>query len=62
MPLWVGAVVAARLSEDPSASVLVVEAGGAVEWSPFAKTKVPAACAELQKDPVAWEYHTTYAY
>ncbi|WCO67044.1 GMC family oxidoreductase N-terminal domain-containing protein [Iamia majanohamensis] len=48
-----GAVVAARLSEDPTCRVALVEAGG----RPPAKELVPAACASLQLDPeVDWMY------
>lgn len=46
-----GAVVASRLSEDPKASVLLLEAG---PHSLEPATAIPAACGTLQKSAVDW--------
>lgn len=54
-----GSVVAARLSEDPNASVLVIEAGPPCPESPMSEVTIPAAVANLQlnKD-FDWMYRT----
>ncbi|XP_022699478.1 glucose dehydrogenase [FAD, quinone]-like isoform X2 [Varroa jacobsoni] len=49
-----GAVLAARLSEDPLMRVLLLEAGG----SPSALHDVPLLAAEFQKTRVDWQYKT----
>lgn len=50
-----GAVVASRLSEDPSVQVLLIEAGGAKK--PMS-VKVPAAFPTQFKTDLDWEYYT----
>jgi len=52
-----GAVVAARLSEDPDLSVLLLEAGGEVEGAD--EVAVPAAFSSLFKTRWDWNYSTT---
>ena len=48
-----GAVIAARLSEDPACRVALLEAGG----RPPAEELIPAACPALQKNPATdWMY------
>ena len=50
-----GCAVAARLSEDPDVSVLVLEAGGK-DRSP--NIKIPAAFAKQFKTKLDWDYST----
>ncbi|NYH77303.1 choline dehydrogenase-like flavoprotein [Actinopolyspora biskrensis] len=50
-----GAVVANRLSSDPAAQVLLVEAGGK---GADTNVKIPAAFAKQFKTPLDWEYYT----
>jgi choline dehydrogenase len=50
-----GAVVAARLSEDPSTRVLLVEAGGSHK---HLNVQVPAAFSKQFKTALDWEYYT----
>lgn len=51
-----GAVVAARLSEDPDVTVLLLEAGGSDDRL---NSNIPAAALKLQRDPeVDWCYQT----
>ena len=51
-----GAVVAARLSEDPRTSVLLLEAGGEAEAD---EITIPAAFPNLFKTRWDWNYQTT---
>jgi choline dehydrogenase len=51
-----GAVVAARLSEDPATSVLLLEAGGEADAD---EITIPAAFANLFKTRWDWNYSTT---
>jgi len=51
-----GSVMAARLSENPSQRVLLLEAGG-TDWHPF--IHMPAGLAKLVSlDRINWNYHT----
>ncbi len=52
-----GAVLAARLSEDPSASVLLLEAGGETDGAD--EVAIPAAFSTLFKTKWDWNYATT---
>jgi len=51
-----GAVIAARLSEDPSTTVLLLEAGGAADAD---EVSIPAAFPTLFKTRWDWSYTTT---
>lgn len=51
-----GLVVAARLSEDPSQRVLVLEAGADLNSDPRIKT--PASWVSLQGSDVDWGFRT----
>ncbi|HYL93315.1 MAG TPA: GMC family oxidoreductase N-terminal domain-containing protein, partial [Alphaproteobacteria bacterium] len=50
-----GCVLAARLSEDPSIKVLLLEAGGADKQK---EIHIPAAFAKLFKGPCDWAFYT----
>jgi choline dehydrogenase-like flavoprotein len=50
-----GCVLAARLSEDPQASVLLLEAGGPDDAR---EIHIPAAFSKLFKGPLDWNYET----
>src|SRR3989442_6217682 len=51
-----GCVLAARLSEDPRASVLLLEAGGRDRKR---EIRIPAAFSKLYRSEVDWDYATT---
>ena len=50
-----GCTLAARLSEDPAVSVLLIEAGGS-DWHPI--FKVPAGFAKMTKGIASWGWST----
>src|SRR3954469_16435179 len=50
-----GCVVAARLSEDPSVRVLLIEAGGKAKHP---NVTIPAAFAKQFKTKLDWDYST----
>ncbi|MBE9372876.1 GMC family oxidoreductase N-terminal domain-containing protein [Saccharopolyspora sp. HNM0983] len=50
-----GAVAASRLSEDPSASVLLIEAGGTHRHM---NVRIPAAFSSQFKTKIDWDLHT----
>ncbi|MEO5665465.1 MAG: GMC family oxidoreductase N-terminal domain-containing protein, partial [Nocardioides sp.] len=50
-----GAALAARLSDDPTISVLVLEAGGPDKKQ---EVRIPAAFSKLFKTPLDWDYAT----
>ena len=50
-----GCVLAARLSEDPDARVLLLEAGG-TDWHPF--YKMPAGFAKMTRGIGSWGFET----
>ncbi len=52
-----GAVLAARLSEDPSATVLLLEAGGETDGAD--EVAIPAAFPSLFRTKWDWNYNTT---
>ncbi len=49
-----GAVIANRLSEDPSIKVLLLEAGGSENLF----SDIPIAAATLQMTPIDWAFQT----
>jgi choline dehydrogenase len=51
-----GCTLAARLSEDPTVTVLLLEAGGTDE---VAEVRVPAGYTVLQRSSVDWRYRST---
>src|SRR5581483_4667435 len=50
-----GCVVASRLTEDPTVSVLLLEAGGSDKKQ---EVQIPAAFSKLFKTPLDWNYET----
>src|SRR5262249_53148203 len=50
-----GCVLAGRLTEDPAARVLLLEAGGRDDRLAI---RMPAAFTKLFKGPCDWNYHT----
>ena len=51
-----GAILAARLSEDPKATVALLEAGP--DNDKFPATTVPGLFTGLQKSDLDWQYET----
>ena len=51
-----GAALAARLSEDPSVRVMLLEAGPADKNQAI---HIPAAFSQLFKSPLDWDYQTS---
>ncbi|KAK3103544.1 hypothetical protein FSP39_020026 [Pinctada imbricata] len=51
-----GAVLASRLSEDPSVTVLLLEAGGTGEDNEY--IQIPVATPILQRSDIDWSYVT----
>lgn len=51
-----GSVLASRLSEDPNASILLIEAGNSHEKESF--TRIPLAWPEILKSSIDWNYQT----